>query len=108
MTHPGAGPRDRRRPWREREFWVSLFARPALFAVWAFVLWGTLLILVLVASVFEVGARETLLRLVPGRQATVWDYLNAASVLLALLVWTLLATAWVTSGKSPGSGGGRG
>jgi hypothetical protein len=63
--------------------------------IWAFALWGTLLALSLAVKVFEVGPRETLVRLLPGRGATAWHYLNAASVLLALMTWTLVAVAVV-------------
>ena len=97
MTRPGTGPGDRRRPWGERQFWISLLARPALFVIWAFALWGTLVTLALAVRVFEVGPREALVRLLPGRGATAWHYLNAASVLLALTSWTLVAVAVVVS-----------
>jgi len=93
VTHPGAGPDRRRR--RGRELWLGLFGRPALFVVWAFALWGTLLALALAVSVLEVGPGEALARLLPGRGATAWHYLNAALVLLALLTWTLVAVAVV-------------
>ncbi len=99
MIHPGPVPGDRRRPWRERELWISLLARPALFVIGAFVLWGTLLSLALVVSVFEVGPGQTLFRLLPGRGATAWHYLNAASVLLALMAWTLVTVALVLGRK---------
>ena len=70
--------------------------------IWAVVLWGTLLILALSAGVFEGGPRETLVRLLPGRGATAWHYLNAASVLLALTSWTLVAVAVVVSRRGRG------
>jgi len=74
---------------------MSLLARPALLVVWVLALWGTLLGLSLGQSALEVGPWETLLRLVPGREATAWHYLNAASVLVALAAWALVATAIV-------------
>jgi len=94
LTHPGAVP-DRRRPRREGELWIGLLGRPALFVIWAFALWGTLVALALAVSVFEVGPREALVRLFPGRAASAWHYLNAASVLFALTSWTLVAVAVV-------------
>ena len=102
VTHPGSGPGDRRRPWRETRLWISLLARPALFLAWVFVLWGTLVTLALVVSVLEVGPREALVRLLPGRGASAWHYLNAASVLLALTSWTLVAVAVVVSRRGRG------
>ncbi len=74
-------------------------ARPALFVIWTLVLWGTVLTLALAVSVVEVGPGEALVRLLPGRRATVWHYLNAASVLLALMAWTLVAVGLVLGRK---------
>ncbi len=65
--------------------------------IWLFVLWGTLLALSLAVSVFVIGPRETLFRLLPGRGATAWHYLNTASVLVALMAWTLVGVAVVLS-----------
>ena len=76
---------------------MHLLGRPALLGVWVVALWGTLLGLSLGLSAFEVGPWETLMRLVPGREATAWHYLNAASVLVALAAWALVATAVVVS-----------
>ncbi len=45
------------------------------------------------------GPGEPLVRLLPGPRATVWHYLNAASVLLALMAWTLGAVALVRGRK---------
>jgi hypothetical protein len=69
--------------------------------VWVFVLWGTLLALALVGSVFEVGPGQALARLLPGRGASGWDYLNTASVLLALMAWTQVGMALRRGGKGP-------
>jgi len=101
LAHPGAVP-ERRRPRREGELWIGLLGRPALFVIWAFVLWGTLVALALAVSVLEVGPREALVRLLPGRGASAWHYLNAASVLFALTSWTLVAVAVVVSRRGRG------
>ncbi|PYQ22100.1 MAG: hypothetical protein DMF79_06670 [Acidobacteria bacterium] len=101
MAHPGAGP-DRRRPRRDRQLWIGLLGRPAIFVIWAFVLWGTLVALALAVGVLEVGPREAVVRLLPGRGASAWHYLNAASVLLALTSWTLVAVAVVVSRRGRG------
>jgi len=66
---------------------------------WVFVLWGTLLTFAVVVSVFEVGPGEALARLLPGRGATVFHYLNAASVLFALMAWTQVGLALVSRRK---------
>jgi hypothetical protein len=70
-----------------------------LLVIWVFVLWGTLLIFALVASVFAVGPGESLARLLPGRGATALHYLNAASVLLALMAWAQIGLTLVLGRK---------
>ena len=89
----GAGPSLR----RDREYWVGVLGRPALFVVWAAVFWGTLIAVSLVGSALEVGPGETLSRLLPRGRATAWDYLNAGAVLLALAAWALVATILVVN-----------
>jgi hypothetical protein len=85
-----AGPSRRLR--RDREYWLGILGRPALFVVWVGVFWGTLIGLSLVMGALEVGPRETLSRLLPRGHVTAWDYLNAGAVLLALAAWALVAT----------------
>jgi hypothetical protein len=71
---------------RDREYWLGVLGRPALFVVWALVFWGTLIAGSLVVTAFELGPREALRRL---------DPVNGATVLLALAAWILVATAFL-------------
>ena len=89
---PTGGPRAPRRR-RVREVLLGVVARTALFALWAFVLWGSLLVLSLGAAAFEVGPRGALGRLLPERGRSLSSYLNAGAVLLALLAWGLVGAA---------------
>lgn len=80
---------------------LRLFARPALLAFWALVLWGTLL---LGAAVFDApseGARAVLARLVPPRGASLWAWLNPLTAVLALVVWALVVGAFFRSRPRP-------
>jgi amino acid permease len=71
--------------------WV---ARPALLVLWALVLWGTLLLLVAAVDVVGSGARA-FRQLLPAHGASLWAWLNAVSVALALAVWlAALLSAW--------------
>lgn len=97
MVPGGAEPRDRRR--RNRASWLVFVGRPTLFVAWLGVFWGTLVALSLVSSAVEVGPRETLWRLLPGRRATAWDYLNAGAALLAFAAWALVAAVLVVNRK---------
>lgn len=99
MTPRGPGRPARLR--RVRVTVLGLLGRPALFALWALALWGTLVGLSLVASALEVGPRGAFAALLPGGDATAWSYLNAATVLLAVLVWSLVAAAVVLGTREP-------
>ena len=66
---------------------VHWLVRGGLFAAWALAGWGTLLILVTLAGAVSDGPGVALGRLVPPRGASLWDWLNSFSVLLALGAW---------------------
>jgi hypothetical protein len=73
-------------PTRARTLVLQPLARAALLLVWSLVAWGALLaVLTLVGAVGE-GPRPALARLLPARGASVWAWLNALSVMLALAV----------------------
>jgi hypothetical protein len=68
---------------------LSALARPALLAFWALVLWGTLLLAMAVFDAFADGPRTTFARLLPTHGASLWAWLNAAAVGLALAAWVV-------------------
>jgi len=68
---------------------LRALARPALFASWALVLWGTLLLLVAAFDVVVDGPFVTLRRLLPAPGASVWAWLNGACVALAVAAWCI-------------------
>jgi len=70
--------------------WVT---RPALFLLWSFVLWGTLLLAVAAVDAFAEGVRPVVVRLLPARGASLWAWVNAGCAVLALLAWALGAAA---------------
>jgi hypothetical protein len=76
--------------------------RGGLFAAWAFAGWGTLLVLVTLVAVVSDGPGVALGRLVPSPEASVWAWLNALSVLLALGVW-LVALVLILRARLSGS-----
>jgi hypothetical protein len=61
-----------------------------LLAFWALVLWGTLLLGSALVDLPAEGAGAVAGRLLPVRGASVWAWLNALTVPLAILVWLLL------------------
>jgi hypothetical protein len=65
------------------------------------VLWGTLLLGAALVEVPADGARTVLARLLPGRDATVWAWLNAVLVPLAAVVWALVGTQLVRGRRQP-------
>jgi hypothetical protein len=76
---------------RVRDFLVATLQRPLLFAFWAFVLWGTLLIAVFGVRVASAGLRDAVSSLWPD-QAEGLAYANLAAVAVAILVWLAIAT----------------
>jgi hypothetical protein len=67
------------------------FERPLLFAFWAFVLWGTLLIAVFGVRVASAGLKDAIASLWPS-SADDLAYANLAAVVVAILVWLAVAT----------------
>ena len=75
---------------------LEFVARPVLAIAWAFVAWGSLLLLVTLWNAIGDGALPALGRLVPAHDASVWAWLNALSAGLALAVWLVgAAIYWV-------------
>lgn len=70
---------------RVRHFLVGLVMRPLLFAAWCFVLWGTLLLLLVVFRMFDLGPGVALRLAFGGGGLYAW--VNAAAMVLALGVW---------------------
>lgn len=60
-------------------------------------LWGTLLLGSALLDVPGEGAPVVAARLLPGRGASVWAWLNALTVPLALLVWVSIGALFVRS-----------
>ena len=73
-------------------------ARAVLLLLWSFVAWGTLLLLLTLGSVAGEGLRTALSRLVPPSGASVWAWVNALSVALAVAAG-LVAGGLVVSGR---------
>jgi hypothetical protein len=69
-----------------------------LLGFWALVLWGTLLLGSALVDLPAEGAGAVALRLLPAQGASVWAWLNALTVPLAILVWLLLG-ALVVRGR---------
>ena len=65
--------------------------RPALLAFWVLVLWGTLLLGAAVVAAPAEGVGAVLARIVAAHGASVWAWVNALTVALAIVVWLLLA-----------------
>jgi hypothetical protein len=82
---------------------LQTLSRIAVLLVWALALWGALLLASAVADSFSEGTRA-FTRLVPDRGATVWGWLAALSVVLALAAGlvggALVASRW--SGRGEG------
>ena len=78
--------------------------RTAALALWTLVLWGALLLVLTLLDVAVEGLRPALGRLLPSHHASVWAWLNAASVALAVAVGLVVGglLAW---GSMPKDGG---
>jgi len=82
---------------------VGWLARPVLLAFWAFVGWGSLLLLATAGAVLRQGLRPALLHLAPAPHDSVWTWVNSLSAALALVVW-LVAAGLVLWVRRPGPG----
>ena len=69
--------------------------RGGLLGAWAFVGWGSFLLLVTLAGVVSEGPGVALGRLVPSPGASLWAWLNSLSVLLAVGVWLVALGLWL-------------
>jgi hypothetical protein len=65
------------------------------------VLWGTLLVGSALVDLPAEGAGAVLQRLLPARGASIWTWVNALTVPLALVVWLLFGALLVRSRRQP-------
>jgi hypothetical protein len=86
---------------RARAILTYSFGRFAFLLLWSLVAWGALLIASAVADSFSEGS-TAFARLVPTQEATVWGWLGALSVAVALTVG-LIAGAVFASRVTRGS-----
>ena len=79
---------------------VQPLARAALLILWSLVAWGALLLLLTLVDAVSEGLGPALARLLPARGASVWAWLNALSVGLAVAVGLVGAgLAWTRRGE---------
>ena len=71
---------------RARTLVLQPLARAALLLLWSLVAWGALLVLLTLVDAVGEGPRPALARLLPTGEPSVWAWLNALSVMLALAV----------------------
>ena len=71
---------------RARTLVLQPLARTALLILWSLVAWGALLVFLTLVDAVGEGPRPALGRLLPASGASVWAWLNALSVMLALAV----------------------
>jgi len=84
-----------------RVFLVQWFARTALLLLWSLAAWGALLVLLTLVDAVGEGLRPALARLLPAAGASVWAWLNALSVMLALAVGLVVGgIAWSCRGSA--------
>jgi hypothetical protein len=69
-----------------RAFALDWLARTALLLLWSLVAWGALLLLLTLVGAVGEGPGPALARLLPAAGASVWAWLNALSVGLAVAV----------------------
>lgn len=71
---------------RVRSFLLGLVVRPLLFAAWCFVLWGTLLAVLVAFKALKIGLGGAL-RAALGAGSGPYAWANALAIALALAVW---------------------
>ena len=76
---------------------LGWLVRGLLVALWAFVGWGTLLLLATAAGALSDGPGVALARLVPSRGALLLGWLNGLSVAFALAAWLMALGMFVWS-----------
>jgi hypothetical protein len=72
-----------------RVFALGWLARTALLLLWSLVAWGALLLAMTLVDAVGEGVGPALARLLPGRGASVWAWLNTFAVALAVSVGLL-------------------
>ena len=83
---------------------VQPLARAALLILWSLVAWGALLFLLTLVDAVSEGPGPALARLLPARGASVWAWLNALSIGLAVAVGLVGAgLAWTRRTSAPDS-----
>ncbi len=76
---------------------LGWLVRGSLVGLWAFVGWGTLLLLATAAGALSDGPGVALARLVPSRGAPLLDWLNGLSAAFALAAWLMALGLFVWS-----------
>lgn len=76
---------------------LGWLVRGSLVALWAFVGWGTLLLLATAAGALSDGPDVALARLVPSRGAPLLGWLNGISAAFALTAWLMALGLFVWS-----------
>jgi hypothetical protein len=92
---------------RVRWFLQSVVVRPALLVAWCFVLWGTLLLVLVAIKTLQIGLGGAL-RAALGGEPGLYAWANASSIVLALVVWPTVLWMRRLSGRAPetrGTGG---
>jgi putative flippase GtrA len=84
---------------RVRWFLLGLLARPLLFAAWCFVIWGTLLAVLVAFKSLEVGVGAAL-RAAVGGGSVPYSWANALAITLALVVWPTVVCLHLLSRRS--------
>ena len=85
-----------------RAFLAQWLARTALLLLWSLAAWGALLFVLTLVDAVGGGPGPALARLLPARGASVWAWLNALSVGLAMAVGLVGAgLAWARRGSAP-------
>jgi hypothetical protein len=84
---------------RLRGFLAGLLVRPLLLAAWSYVLWGTLLAVLVVVKAVEAGWAEAVRAALGGQGFLAWA--NAAALVLAILAWATVAALVLRSRGRP-------
>lgn len=84
-----------------RAFALDWLARTALLLLWSLVAWGALLLLLTLVGAVGEGPGPALARLLPAAGASVWAWLNALSVGLAVAVGLVVGgITWTRRGSA--------
>jgi hypothetical protein len=84
-----------------RAFALDWLARTALLLLWSLVAWGALLLVLTLVDAVGEGPGPALARLLPAAGASVWAWLNALSVGLAVAVGLVVGgITWTRRGSA--------